>query len=106
MRYIVMKTAVMSGAPMFQVWDSWNGTECGSLHYWRDDAERAAYRLNMQDREERAESFAIYETIRARGAAHDCKHPNAKCVYDSDDGEYEKWECPDCGKRYGVEIPQ
>ena len=55
---------------------------------------------------EAPEYRACQEAIRARGAAHECKHPNAKCVYDSDDGEYEKWECPDCRKRWGVEIPQ
>lgn len=35
-----------------------------------------------------------------------CGHTRAKCVYDSDDGEFERWECPDCGERWGVEIPQ
>lgn len=35
-----------------------------------------------------------------------CAHKRAKCVYDSDDGEFERWECPDCGERWGVEIPQ
>lgn len=39
-------------------------------------------------------------------AQQPCKHPNAKCVYDSDDGEFERWACPDCGERWGVEIAQ
>lgn len=59
MRYIVLKTLTIGGAPMFQVWDSWHGTECGSPHYWQDEAEKSANRMNLQDREERAESHAI-----------------------------------------------
>ena len=35
-----------------------------------------------------------------------CQHPNARCVYDSDDGEFERWECPNCRERWGVEIAQ
>lgn len=39
-------------------------------------------------------------------APEPCRHTNARCVYDSDDGEFERWECPDCKERWGVEIPQ
>ena len=35
-----------------------------------------------------------------------CKHTNARCVYDSADGEFARWQCRDCGHRWGVEIPQ
>lgn len=35
-----------------------------------------------------------------------CKHPKAECVYASSDGEFERWSCPDCGERWGVEIAQ
>lgn len=35
-----------------------------------------------------------------------CEHLRRKCVYESDDGEFERHECLDCGERVGVEIPQ
>jgi hypothetical protein len=35
-----------------------------------------------------------------------CTHHGARCVYESDDGEFERWLCPKCGERFGVEIPQ
>ena len=35
-----------------------------------------------------------------------CKHEKAECTYESDDGEFERWLCPDCGARWGVEIAQ
>lgn len=38
--------------------------------------------------------------------AETCGHTNRKCVYESDDGEFERWLCKDCLKRWGVEIPQ
>lgn len=36
----------------------------------------------------------------------ECDHSDRKCVYESDDGEFERWECNTCGFRWGVEIPQ
>ncbi len=34
-------------------------------------------------------------------------HPDAKCVYDGGwEQEYERDECPHCGERVRVEIPQ
>ena len=35
-----------------------------------------------------------------------CKHENRECTYESDDGEFERWRCNDCGERWGVEIAQ
>lgn len=35
-----------------------------------------------------------------------CKHKNRECTYESDDGEFERWQCKDCGERWGVEIAQ
>jgi hypothetical protein len=35
-----------------------------------------------------------------------CKHENRECTYESDDGEFERWQCKDCGARWGVEIAQ
>ena len=31
-----------------------------------------------------------------------CKHENRECTYESDDGEFERWQCKDCGARWGV----
>lgn len=60
MRYIVTKeTGMCLGPGMFQVWDTWFGSKCGKLHYLEDDAQKQANRMNLQDREERAESHAI-----------------------------------------------
>jgi hypothetical protein len=36
----------------------------------------------------------------------ECKHENRECTYESDDGEFERWQCKDCGARWGVEIAQ
>lgn len=34
------------------------------------------------------------------------QHPDAKCVFDGGwEQEYERYECPHCGKRFNVEIP-
>ena len=35
-----------------------------------------------------------------------CIHANRECVYESDDGGFERWECEDCGERWGKEIAQ
>jgi hypothetical protein len=35
-----------------------------------------------------------------------CVHKNRECTYESDDGEFERWQCKDCGARWGVEIAQ
>lgn len=35
-----------------------------------------------------------------------CQHINRECVYESDDGEFERWQCKDCGQRWGREIAQ
>jgi hypothetical protein len=35
-----------------------------------------------------------------------CQHKNTDCVYESDDGEFERHVCRDCGLRFGREIPQ
>ncbi len=35
-----------------------------------------------------------------------CKHEKRECTYESDDGEFERWQCPSCGARWGVEIAQ
>ena len=58
-----------------------------------------------------AERFAAEDDDAWRIAEHawdtaECQHTNRKCVYESDDGEVERWQCQDCGERFGVEIPQ
>lgn len=59
MRYTVQEQRGMClGAGMFQVVDGLTG-QGGAFHYSRDEAQRAANRLNLQDREESAESRAI-----------------------------------------------
>ena len=35
-----------------------------------------------------------------------CQHKNRKCVYASADGDFERWQCMDCGELWGVEIAQ
>lgn len=35
-----------------------------------------------------------------------CEHKNRECTYESDDGEFERWKCGDCGESWGVEIAQ
>lgn len=47
---------------------------------------------------------ASEEAYRANPA--NCQHKNSECVYESDDGEFERWRCKDCGERWGVEIAQ
>lgn len=44
--------------------------------------------------------------LEKRLPAAKCSHTNKKCVYESDDGEFERWECGDCWHRWGVEIAQ
>ena len=44
------------------------------------------------------------DKIRQRGKK--CEHKNRECTYESDDGEFERWQCKDCGERWGVEIAQ
>jgi hypothetical protein len=42
----------------------------------------------------------------AEGVRGSCAHKNSHCVYESDDGEFERWQCKDCGRRWGREIAQ
>ena len=44
--------------------------------------------------------------VGAGGTAKKCEHKNRECTYESDDGEFERWQCKDCGERWGVEIAQ
>lgn len=41
--------------------------------------------------------------VGAGGTAKKCDHKNRECTYESDDGEFERWQCKDCGERWGVE---
>ena len=40
------------------------------------------------------------------GVTRKCDHKSRECTYESDDGEFERWQCKDCGARWGVEIAQ
>ncbi len=44
--------------------------------------------------------------VGAGETAKKCEHKNRECTYESDDGEFERWQCKDCGERWGVEIAQ
>lgn len=46
----------------------------------------------------------LREQVRVEDAK--CEHKNKECVYESDDGEFERWRCKDCGETWGVEVAQ
>jgi hypothetical protein len=46
-RYSVKPVPVMSGDPMFQVVDGLHGVTIGRYHFWSDDAEKIAVRMNL-----------------------------------------------------------
>lgn len=48
-RYTVKEVPVMSGDPMFQIFDSLNGVAIGRMQFWRGELEKIATRLNLQD---------------------------------------------------------
>jgi hypothetical protein len=85
-----------------------NPTGPGWIHaYCRTEEEKRAERQRLTEQARQlAARIAAHKAGVAATPASECQHPKAKCVYDSDDGEFERWQCPDCGKRWGVEIPQ
>lgn len=50
--------------------------------------------------------LVVAPEVGAGEAAKKCEHNNRECTYESDDGEFERWQCKDCGERWGVEIAQ
>lgn len=38
-------------------------------------------------------------------ADESCKHPHAKCIGECSEGCCDRYECPDCGRRWLEELP-